>query len=69
MWRTVKQKEYGASRYDIVIRAEDYPDRNIRITVEEEVNECCEKWRRKTGLSTATGKRVLYGVEWTELIS
>ena len=45
MWKVTKQREYESGRYDIVIRAQDYPGRRIRLTVEEEISKCCEKWR------------------------
>jgi len=35
-----------------------YPNRKVRVTIEEEVNKCCEKWRRDT-FKTTNGDRWL----------
>ncbi len=42
-WLAGEPRELGASELLSIVR--NLKDRAVRVTVEEEVSECCEKWR------------------------
>lgn len=51
-WKVIKHREYGRDRHDVLIRSKDFGGHPIRLTIEVDVKECCEKWRDSTLTAT-----------------
>ncbi len=64
-WLAGEPRELGASELLSIVR--NLKDRAVRVTVEEEVSECCEKWRGGVTFRLYCGRRwKMTYAEWME---
>ena len=55
-WKVIKHREYGRDRHDVLIRSKDFGGHPIRLTIEVDVKECCDKWRHHLITETDDGQ-------------